>query len=277
MVSDQLYKELSNAINNHKKVALLTITSYADKELVGKKLLLMNDKRYVVDEDYSQELIEVLIEGAYSLLLQNKSKTFSARYQEEEMECFVEVFLPPLKLIVAGAGHVSEPVATIGQMLGFYVTVIDDREDFANQHRFPMADEVVCSSYIEYFRNVPLSPHTYILLLTRGHKFDVVSLQEILKREESIPDESRTKYIGMIGSRRRISGVFEQLKDEFTEHNFKNIFSPVGLDIGAETPEEIAISIFAEILSVKNASSGKPLKEKIPSYSKLKFRERKDR
>ena len=88
-------------------------------------------------------------------------------------------------------------------MLGFYVTVIDDRNEFANRDRFPHVDEVVCQSFLNFFKKAELTEQTYILLLTRGHKYDVLSLQELLKRQE------KPAYIGMIGSRRRISGVFE--------------------------------------------------------------------
>lgn len=273
MMNEQMFKRLKEAVKNHENVALVKITQHPDPALLGTTSLLRSDGT-LEESSLPTDVSEVVVEHSLPLLKAGLTKTIVVPYGDSEIEFYVEIFQAPPQLIVAGAGHVSEPVAEIGKMLGFHVTVIDDRQKFANRDRFPTADEVVCTSYVDFFRNVPIHEDTYILLLTRGHQFDVVSLQELLKREEGIPPENRTRYIGMIGSRRRISGVFEQLKGEFTEHNFTNIYSPVGLDIGAQSPTEIAISIFAEILMIKNATSGRPLKEKISSYSKLKFRER---
>lgn len=274
MMGHQLFEQLQALVKKHQVVALITITNHSDANVIGTKCLLQLDGTVHDENLLPKELHPEIIKKCMPLLEKNKTKTVQIAYDDKQAECYVEVFPVPPRLIVAGAGHVSEPVAEVGKMLGFNVTVIDDRKEFANRKRFPNVDEVVCLPYIDFFRNVPITPETYILLLTRGHQFDVISLQELLKREEDIRIEERTAYIGMIGSRRRISGVFEQLKNEFSDHNFVNIHSPVGLDIGAQTPAEIAISIMAEILKIKNASSGKSLKEKIPSYSKLKFRER---
>ncbi|MFZ3578985.1 XdhC family protein [Virgibacillus sp. DJP39] len=273
-MSDQLFKKLTETVTNHDEAALITITNHPDTSNIGTKMLLQKNGTLYDEKDLPKELHAILSEYCLPLLTQNKTKTIQIPYSGYTIECYVEVFPVPLHLIVAGAGHVSESVAELGKMLGFYVTVIDDRKEFANITRFPKADKVVCSSYMTFFRNIHISPQTYILLLTRGHKYDVVSLQELLKREETLNVDKRSPYIGMIGSRRRIAGVFEQLKSEFIDHNFSNVYSPVGLDIGAQTPTEIAISIMAEILKIKNAASGNSLKEGIPSYSKLKFRER---
>lgn len=277
MMSQKLFEQLSESVRQHEDIALMTITEHPDPSIIGTKYLLRTNGSIYDEHHLPEKLQTKLIESCLPLLKQKETKTINIPFEDIHVECYVETFLAPPRLIVAGAGHVSEPVAEIGQMLGFYVTVIDDRKEFANRERFPYVDEVVCTSYIDFFKNVPISPNTYILLLTRGHQFDVVSLQELLKREEDLSINDRMAYIGMIGSRRRIAGVFEQLKDEFTEHNFINIYSPVGLDIGAQTPTEIAISILAEILMIKNKSSGHSLKNKIRSYSQLKFRERRDR
>lgn len=274
LMSHQLFERLSESVSKQEEVALITLTNHPELSVIGTKFILQKNGTMYDENDLPQSLHAKLIEYCLPLLEQNKTKTIHIPYHEIQIECYVEIFPVPPHLIVAGAGHVSESVAEVGKMLGFYVTVIDDRKAYANYERFPYVDEVVCSPYIDFFSNVLITPQTYILLLTRGHKFDVISLQELLKREENLHVEDRTTYIGMIGSRRRISGVFEQLKSEFTDHNFINIYSPVGLDIGAQTPAEIAISIMAEILKIKNGSSGNSLKEKIPSYSKLKFRER---
>lgn len=274
MLNKRLYTKLSELMKERRDVALITVTKHSDQKWVGMKAIMLENGSLYGHEAFTDDFVAVLAGQSLPLLEKKKTKAIEFVYEEGTAECYVEVFPSPPHLIVAGAGHVSEPVAEMGKMLGFYVTVIDDRAEFANKNRFPYANEAVCKPYIEFFSNVPITPKTFIVLLTRGHKFDVVSLQELLKREEQMALHERTAYIGMIGSRRRISGVFEQIKDEFTDHNFTNIFSPVGLDIGAQTPAEIAVSIMAEILKVKNGKNGHSLKEKIPSYSKLKFRER---
>ncbi|HBZ10575.1 MAG TPA: hypothetical protein DEO65_11935 [Bacillus bacterium] len=274
-MSKQMYEKLLQSIKEHQDdVALVTITSHSDKSLIGSKILLQKDRIVLGDVELSSELQTAIFDQVIPIFKKGLTKAVQFEHRHSQIECYMEVFPKPPSLIVAGAGHVSEPVVEIGKMTGFHVTVIDDRFEFANKERFPTADEVICTPYVKFFKNLPVNPNTFIVLLTRGHKFDVVSLQELLRKEEAIEQERRTAYIGMIGSRRRISGVFEQLKDEFTDHNFTNIYSPVGLDIGGQTPAEIAVSIMAEILKVKNRKSGKSLKEKIPSYSQLKFRER---
>lgn len=279
MMSNEIYKKLTSALHEHKNIALITIINHPEKFYISRKYLLYSNGQLFEGDNLSSDVqIEIKIKEKCLPILKNKqTKTIYLSSSIGEIECFVESFLTPAHLIVAGAGHVSEPVAEMGKMLGFYVTVIDDREEFANTERFPDVDEVACMPYIDFFRNVAITPDTYILLLTRGHQFDVISLQELLTREEAIQVEERTAYIGMIGSRRRIAGVFDQLKDQFTEHNFVNIYSPVGLDIGAETPAEIAVSILAEILKIKNETTGESLKGKIRSYSQLTFRERKQK
>lgn len=276
-MSDVLFKRLSESVKRHEDVALITIVNHPIPAYVGTKCLIDKNGILYTESELPFDLEEKIWECCLPVFMANKTKTITLCYDNIECDCYVEIFQAPAHLIVAGAGHVSEPVAEMGKMLGFYVTVIDDRREFANRDRFPNVDDVVCTAYLDFFRTVPLNPKTYILLLTRGHKFDVVSLQALLKREEQLSKDEHCSYIGMIGSRRRIAGVFAQLKDEFTEHHFTNIYSPVGLDIGAQTPAEIAVSIMAEILKIKNNKSGTSLKSKIRSYSHLKFVERKER
>lgn len=266
MISRQLFDQLSASLLSGMDVALITVTKHPHADKVAGKTLLWPDGRFFHDDGYPESFLQKLIDQCRPVLARLKSKTIHFEWESAEIECFVDVFSAPPKLVVAGAGHVSEPAAQLAKMLGFYVTVIDDREMFANITRFPYADEVVCESYLNFFRRAEITPRTYILLITRGHQFDVISLRELLKRKE------RAAYIGMIGSRRRISGVFEQLRDDFPDEWFDNIYTPVGLDIGAQTPAEIAVSIMAEILKVKNGGSGRQLSEDVRDFAKLGFK-----
>ncbi|TLS38928.1 XdhC family protein [Pseudalkalibacillus caeni] len=266
-MSQTMYKKLSQSLQLRQETVLVTITECLEHRLIGKKILLWPSKSAFDEGEIPLSLMESINLYSQPLLKKKRSGVFQFSWKGNQVECFAEYFPAPVHLIVAGAGHVGEPVASIGKMLGFYVTVIDDRPDYANLERFPIADEVICESFMHYFRDVPLTDHTYILLLTRGHKYDVLSLQELLRRKE------KAAYIGMIGSRRRISGVFEQVKQEFPDETFDHIYTPVGLDIGAETPSEIAVSIMAEILKIKNGASGNSLSSKIRRYAKMGFHE----
>lgn len=252
-----LYERLISSIENRLGVALITITK-ANEVAVGTKLLIDSDGKVFSDDPFQMEEWQPLLVNAKLALAHQKSKTFISQIKESDIEYFVEVYPPPLHVIVAGAGHVAKPLVEIGKKLGFYITVICDRPQFANFEQFPCADKVECIAYSEYFRALDVSHKPYILLLTRGHQYDVAILREIL--------HTNVPYIGMIGSRRRISGVFSQLREEFPDVGFQNIYAPIGLDIGAQTPEEIAISILAEILRVKNHKSGKSLNEQIGHF-----------
>jgi xanthine/CO dehydrogenase XdhC/CoxF family maturation factor/MOSC domain-containing protein YiiM len=149
------------------------------------------------------------------------------------------------KLVICGAGHVSIPMITIGKMLGFEVTVLEDRPGFANQARKAMADTVICRSFREALQETEGSSDTYFVVVTRGHRYDLECLREILNKQAA--------YVGMMGSRRRAAMVKENLKKEgYPTEAVEGIYTPIGLSIAAETPQEIAVSVMAEIIQVKN-------------------------
>jgi xanthine dehydrogenase accessory factor len=164
-----------------------------------------------------------------------------------EIQKGVKVFLNILscdaRLIICGAGHIAVPLAQFAHQLGFRVTVIDDRSDFANPLRFPNC-EVIAEDFTIALRELHFSPATYAVVITRGHEHDVECLFEILKME--------TQYVGLIGSRRRVRLVLEMLgKEGFSQKRLKEVFTPIGLPIGAESPEEIALSIMSELVCVR--------------------------
>ncbi|MGW8304047.1 MAG: XdhC family protein, partial [Desulfobacterales bacterium] len=167
--------------------------------------------------------------------------------QVAEMEGGVKVFLniisPDAQLILCGAGHIAIPLAHFARRLGFRVTVIDDRSDFASPSRFPNCT-VIADDFTVALRDYHFSPATYVVVITRGHEHDVDCLIEILKK--------KTAYVGLIGSRRRVRFVLEILAEKgFSQTGLKEVFTPVGLPIGAETPEEIALSIVSELVCVR--------------------------
>ncbi|WP_062231074.1 XdhC family protein [Fictibacillus sp. FJAT-27399] len=262
----ELYEKLSTAITQKRRVSLLTITAAGRAEMIGKRMLFFSQDEIYPEAGLDMKLAFQLAEICFPFFLKQRTRSVTFESNDETVKVFHEAFAPPPHLIIGGAGHVAEPVAKMGKMLGFYTSVIDDRQEFARKERFPFSDNVCCQSFHSYFKSVPLNNSTYILLLTRGHQFDVLSLQQLLARNE------KPAYIGMIGSRRRIAGVFEQLRADFPNETFANLYTPVGLDIGAETPEEIAVSIFAEILAVKKGKTGAPLSSTIRELAKIGFR-----
>ncbi len=164
-----------------------------------------------------------------------------------DREIYSERWLPVPSLIIVGAGHIAEPLETFGRNAGFRTVVVDDRRLFANRHRFPKAHQVVCGPILEVVRQIGLTPHSYLVLVTRGHTLDMDALRVVIERGEPLA------YLGMIGSSRRIRAVFQLMEEEgFSRDLFRHVRAPIGLDLGAETPAEIAISIVAEMISVRH-------------------------
>jgi xanthine dehydrogenase accessory factor len=171
------------------------------------------------------------------------------------VELYLEIRRPIQDLIVVGAGHIAQPLSRMGAALGFRVTVLDDRPDFATRERFPEAYRVTEADFSDPFADVPIHERSHILLVTRGHKYDYECLIRAL-RMDPLPG-----YIGMIGSRRRVRATYVQLLEDGIEPELlEYIHAPVGLDIGAETPEEIAIAVAAELVMVRRGGSGASLK-----------------
>lgn len=157
---------------------------------------------------------------------------------------FCENCQPPERMIIVGGGHVSRPTAAIAGLTGFSVHVLDDRAEYANRDRFPQAVVHVTPEYSHCFDALHITPRDYIVIVTRGHLFDGVAAEQALKTPAG--------YIGMIGSMRKRKQIYTKLLEiGFTEKDLARIHAPIGLDIGAETPEEIAVSILAECIAVR--------------------------
>ncbi len=157
----------------------------------------------------------------------------------------VEPVLPKERLIILGGGHIAVPVCEFAQRCGFNVTVCDDRPAFANEKRFPWAEQVICDSFENSIRQLRITPYDYVVVITRGHVHDADCLREILPGKQPA-------YLGLIGSRRRVKGLLEMLEQEgYSRELMDRICTPIGLPIGAVTPEEIAISILSELISYK--------------------------
>jgi xanthine dehydrogenase accessory factor len=168
------------------------------------------------------------------------------------LEIFVEPILPQPMLYLFGGGHVSTAVARVAHQAGFAIGVIDDRDTFANAERFPMASEIY-TSYEEAFDKIKPTASSYLVIVTRGHKDDM--------RVVAWAVETEARYIGMIGSKRKVISVYKALEKEgFPLDKFERVHAPVGLEIGALTPEEIAVSIAAELIAVRRNAENLPHK-----------------
>ena len=162
---------------------------------------------------------------------------------KDGLRLFFNVLSAEAKLLVCGAGHIAIPLVRIAKQVGFQVTVLDDRSDFARLSRFPDC-KVIVENFTIALKDMPLGLSTFAVIITRGHEHDVDCLTEILPKE--------TAYVGLIGSRRRVSFVLQWLEEKgFSRERLKDVFTPIGIPIGAESPEEIALSIVSELVCVR--------------------------
>ena len=170
------------------------------------------------------------------------------------VEILVEVVEPAATLLVVGGGHVGLAVGQLGAMLGMEVAIIDDREEYAHAERFPYEANVICGDFGEELERFPVSANTYIVLVSRGHKVDELALRAVAERGAG--------YVGMIGSKRRTRTVLQHLAEEGVDRDaLDRVFTPIGLDIGAETPEEIAVSVLGEIILTRRGGGAQPMSE----------------
>ena len=168
---------------------------------------------------------------------------------EGSAEVMLQLFEAPARLVIVGAGHVGLALAQIAELLGYETTVLDDRAEFANRERFPMAQQVIVDEVGAALDSLALDASTAVVLVSRGHRVDEEALRHAVGRGAG--------YVGMIGSRRRTRTVLDHLAAEgFPAAALEAVSTPVGLDIGAETPEEIAVSILAEITMVRRGGTG---------------------
>jgi xanthine dehydrogenase accessory factor len=170
---------------------------------------------------------------------------------------YLEVHHPPDSMVIVGAGHIAQPLAALGSLMGMAVSVLDDRPEWASRERFPDSDQVLEVDFSDPFRKIAIHRGSHVVLVTRGHRYDYECLLRILQHH---PEPA---YIGMIGSRRRVRATFAQLgKDGIPPEAAARVRAPIGLDIGAQTPAEIAIAVAAEIVQSKRGGTGIPLTER---------------
>lgn len=235
-------------------VALATIVRAqgSTPRAVGTKMIVFKDGSFRGTIG-GGEMERRVIEAAKTALLNRQPALLHYNFQEVEAgdpgicggenDVFIDLIAPPMEMVIAGAGHVGQAVAELGAFLGLECIVIDSREEWANAERFPRARKILVGSIAEELQKHPIGLRSYVVIATRGHLEDGEALAAVLR--------SPAAYIGMIGSRRKKLRIFEMMRAQgFEEHLLERVSAPIGLDIGAETPEEIAVSIIAEVVKV---------------------------
>ncbi len=160
------------------------------------------------------------------------------------LDVFVEPVIPPPRAYIFGAGHISKSLSKVAHIAGFSTIIVDDRESFANRERFPEADEIFAHDYEEVFPRLRVDGNSYLIIVTRGHRDDL----RVLRWAVGTP----ARYIAMIGSKRKVISVVKELEKEgIPQTAFQRVFAPMGLEIGAVSPEEIAVSVVAEMIAVR--------------------------
>lgn len=216
---------------------------------------LVRDGKASVDNIGDARVVQAIVQESAAHLRAEKSQLVALQVPDVagKLEVFFEVMPAPPKLIVVGAGHIAVPLVRIAKVADFHVIVIDDRLLYANRERFPDADEVLVGDMAQMLKEMMITPSCYIVLITRGHAYDEPCLRVVLP--------SQAKYIGMIGSRRRIKACFQRFRDEdkIAEELIEKVYAPIGLDIGTETPAEIAVSILGEVIKVRRGGKAASL------------------
>jgi len=182
-----------------------------------------------------------------------------------QLNIFVEPVIPQPRAFIFGGGHVSKSLSKVANLAGFATSIIDDREAFANRERFPEAEAVYADEYEKVFPQLAITSSSYLIIVTRGHRDDMRVLQWAVT--------TPARYIAMIGSKRKTISVVKQLEKEgMPREAFEKIFAPMGLEIGAESPEEIAISVVAEMIAIRRApeSDWRALSKSVYAHETLK-------
>jgi xanthine dehydrogenase accessory factor len=247
--------EISGAINkafaNGHSLAIISVIAQAGQQAeTTTRLLVEEDGRMVGGTlGLGQSFDAAATEQAMALMADERQEIITQNLKDARL--LFEIARPSLELILCGGGHVGQAVAQAGVFLGFRVTVIDDRADFASRERFPdQKIKLIASDFVAALQSLQITPASHVVLVTRGHKHDEICLREVINRP--------ARYIGMIGSRRRTTTIRAHLKREgIADELLRRIYAPIGLDIGAQTPEEIALAILAEIIMIRRGGDGR--------------------
>jgi xanthine dehydrogenase accessory factor len=233
--------------------AVVIKTEGSTPRRVGAKMIIMKDGK-TIGTLGGGDLEKKVIEEGINVIKQGQPKIASFTLDIEEgkldmmcggkLDIYIEPILPDAKLIIFGAGHITRSLAPLMKSAGFQVSIVEDSPDLLQKDKFTETEELIQTDMEQFAGNLPSDTRTYIVLLSRGFSRDKAILTQLIQKD--------FKYIGMIGSQRKIKTMEEELqKQGVPKETLSRLHAPIGLDIGAETPEEIAISIAAEIIAAK--------------------------
>ncbi|MFZ3129964.1 MAG: XdhC family protein [Desulfosporosinus sp.] len=231
---------------------LVTVIEAAEGRLIGKKLFIRNNGDVLGDlglEELNRVALERIKTGPRScqpqlISLNSEFEQYVSSVIKAAYRLLIEPHTTVVQLLILGAGHIALPLATMAKIIGYEVTVVDDRPFYANSARFPTADTIICDDFERVLDAINISPQTFVVIITRGHRYDKVCLEKVINQPAA--------YIGMIGSRKRAKALLAELEEEGVPKKLlQKLYSPIGLKIGAETPEEIAVSILSELIKVQ--------------------------
>lgn len=259
----EVFTAVSSALERGEPAALVTIvsTTGSTPQRVGAKMLVFGDGRTIgtigggcYENDAFWKAREAIGHRRPQLVRYELTDDFA---QETglicggQMEVYIEPIEPSPELYVIGAGHVGFHLARLAHEVGFRVHIIDDREKFANRERFPDAADVIAEDIPAWIARSALPSHAYAVIVTRGHTNDLEALRALAPKD--------LRYLGLIGSRAKVARIYDALiADGVPATQLSRVHAPIGLDIGAVTPQEIAVSILAELIAVKHGKAGGP-------------------
>jgi xanthine dehydrogenase accessory factor len=260
-----IYQALSDLEKNNESASLCTVikSEGSTPRHMGSKMLVYPDGKFIGTVG-GGELESRVIKAAIESITNGKSQTLAYTMADPSrgdpgvcggtVEVFVEPILPPATLVIIGAGHVGKAVAHLAKWLGFRVAVSDDRAEFCNPEAVPNADAYFPVPMAELASQLKVTKQTYLVVTSRGSGVDAAGMPSLLNSEAA--------YIGVIGSKRRWLTTVKALKEKgVAEEQIAKVHSPMGLELHAETPEEIAVSIMAEILMLRGQGTGRMMKE----------------
>jgi xanthine dehydrogenase accessory factor len=256
---------ITSALESERAIVLATVIAAGGqwRTCTGQQMLVHENGETIgnlILPDAPAELNARLIETAKNAIMtgkpqiENVGASHAISQPGTWTEIFIEPFVPHPVLLIAGAGHIAVPLAALAHQMNFSVSVTDDRASFVNRERFPSAKQLLQGDIEAILRNYPITPRTHIVLVTRAHAHDVQGLRAII--------DSPSAYIGMIGSQRRVWAVFKLLHQEgIPAEKLARVRAPIGLDLGGASPEEIALSIMAEIVMLRHGGTGQAMSE----------------
>ncbi len=255
LTANEISSAIERALGEGSPLAIVSVMAKGDQAVEQGKLLVDFNGKSVGGTLGNVTLDELAARFAIFLMSDDRKEIVVVGADQlpvDDLRLLFEISRPPLELIVCGGGHVGQAVARAGRFLDFKVTVIDDRADFASRDKFPDETiQLIADDFVASLQSLRITPASHIVIVTRGHRHDEICLQEVIDKP--------ARYIGMIGSRRRTTTIRERLKREgVAPELLRRVHAPIGLDIGALTPEEIAVAILAEIVLVRRGGTGAP-------------------